>query len=51
MFSHQTYSTLNLKRKNALLFSCRDTAQDVGFRPCQGEKPLDLDRPPISREV
>lgn len=33
------------KRTNVVFFSCRDAAQDAGFRPCLRCKPLDLKRP------
>jgi len=33
------------KRTNVVFFSCRDAAQEAGFRPCMRCKPLDSKRP------
>ncbi|HZH11706.1 MAG TPA: trifunctional transcriptional activator/DNA repair protein Ada/methylated-DNA--[protein]-cysteine S-methyltransferase [Microvirga sp.] len=45
IFCRLTCSARKPKRTNVVFFSCRDAAQDAGFRPCLRCKPLDLKRP------
>lgn len=45
IFCRLTCPARKPKRDNVVFFSCRDAAQDAGFRPCLRCKPLDLKRP------
>ncbi|WP_262030292.1 bifunctional transcriptional activator/DNA repair enzyme AdaA [Microvirga sp. Mcv34] len=47
IFCRLTCPARKPKRQNVVFFSCRDAAQDAGFRPCLRCKPLDS-RPPTS---
>ncbi|WP_262296705.1 bifunctional transcriptional activator/DNA repair enzyme AdaA [Microvirga sesbaniae] len=45
IFCRLTCPARKPKRQNVVFFSCRDAAQDAGFRPCLRCRPLDLRRP------
>ncbi len=45
IFCRLTCPARKPKRTNVVFFSCRDAAQEAGFRPCLRCKPLDLKRP------
>lgn len=45
VFCRLTCPARKRKRTNTVFFSCRDAAQDAGFRPCLRCKGLDLKRP------
>ena len=45
IFCRLTCPARKPKRTNVVFFSCRDAAQDAGFRACLRCKPLDLKRP------
>jgi AraC family transcriptional regulator of adaptative response/methylated-DNA-[protein]-cysteine methyltransferase len=45
IFCRLTCPARKPKRSNVVFFSCRDAAQDAGFRPCLRCKPLDIKRP------
>jgi AraC family transcriptional regulator, regulatory protein of adaptative response / methylated-DNA-[protein]-cysteine methyltransferase len=45
IFCRLTCPARKPKRTNVVFFSCRDAAQDAGFRPCMRCKPLALKRP------
>jgi len=47
IFCRLTCPARKPKRDNVVFFSCRDAAQDAGFRACLRCKPLDI-RPPTS---
>ena len=48
IFCRLTCPARKPKRTNVVFFSCRDAAQDAGFRACLRCKPLDLKRPTSS---
>jgi AraC family transcriptional regulator of adaptative response/methylated-DNA-[protein]-cysteine methyltransferase len=45
IFCRLTCPARKPKRHNVVFFSCKDAAQDAGFRPCLRCKPLDIRRP------
>jgi AraC family transcriptional regulator of adaptative response/methylated-DNA-[protein]-cysteine methyltransferase len=45
IFCRLTCPARKPKRHNVVFFSCKDAAQDAGFRPCLRCRPLDLKRP------
>ena len=45
IFCRLTCPARKPKRGNVVFFSCKDAAQDAGFRPCLRCKPLDRNRP------
>ena len=45
IFCRLTCPARKPKRHNVVFFSCRDAAQDAGFRACLRCKPLDIKRP------
>jgi AraC family transcriptional regulator, regulatory protein of adaptative response / methylated-DNA-[protein]-cysteine methyltransferase len=45
IFCRLTCPARKPKRTNVVFFSCKDAAQDAGFRPCLRCKPLDRNRP------
>jgi AraC family transcriptional regulator of adaptative response/methylated-DNA-[protein]-cysteine methyltransferase len=45
IFCRLTCPARKPKRSNVVFFSCKDAAQDAGFRPCLRCKPLDIKRP------
>jgi len=45
IFCRLTCPARKPKRHNVVFFSCRDAAQDAGFRPCLRCRPLDSRRP------
>jgi AraC family transcriptional regulator of adaptative response/methylated-DNA-[protein]-cysteine methyltransferase len=47
IFCRLTCPARKPKRRNVVFFSCRDAAQDAGFRPCLRCRPLEI-RPPAS---
>ncbi|MBF9194497.1 bifunctional transcriptional activator/DNA repair enzyme AdaA [Microvirga terrestris] len=47
IFCRLTCPARKPKRTNVIFFSCRDAAQEAGFRPCLRCKPLDI-KPPAS---
>ncbi len=48
IFCRLTCPARKPKRSNVVFFSCKDAAQDAGFRPCLRCKPLDIKRPTSS---
>jgi AraC family transcriptional regulator of adaptative response/methylated-DNA-[protein]-cysteine methyltransferase len=45
IFCRLTCPARKPKRHNVVFFSCKDAAQDAGFRPCLRCRPLDIKRP------